>query len=177
MKKKLLSVVFAVTIIFFANNVFAAKDYMARLPLSPENEDGAAPVTTEYQIDLDGDKTNDLVKIMYGPGISDKFLTIEVYKDKKLISTLKGEFGIQSNYKIEDIDNDGRKEIIIWSGIWDPRLPGEEGITEETYEGHSAPHRYVVATYKLIRGVYYLWDVYTTKKKYEPFSEKIPIRD
>ena len=107
--------------------------------------------------------------------MTDHFLTIEVYKADKLLSTLKGEFGIQSNYKIEDIDNDGRKEVIIWSGLWDPRLPGEDGITEATYEGHSAPHRYVVATYKLIRGEYCLWDIYTTKKNYDPFCEEQPI--
>lgn len=91
-----------------------------------------------------------------------------------VLSKAKGEFGIQSNYKIEDVDNDGRQEIIIWSGIWDPRMPEEDGVTEETYEGHSAPHRYIMATYKLIRGQYYLWDIYTTKKKYEPFSEEMP---
>ncbi len=126
------------------------------------------------KIDLDGDGKDETIKVIWNGGVTDHFLTIEVYKDKKLISTLKGEYGIQSNYKIEDVDKDGRQEIIIWSGLWDFRLPGEEGITEETYEGHSGLHRYVVATYKLIRGEYYLWDIYTTKKKYWPFSEEQP---
>ena len=28
--------------------------------------------------------------------------------------------------------------------------------------------------YTLIRGEYYLWDIYTTKKKYKPFCEEQP---
>lgn len=158
-------------------SVLAAQDYMARLPLSPDNEDGAAPVITDYHIDLFGDKTEELVKVIYGPGVSDKALTIEVYKDNKLISTLKGDNGIQSNYKIDDLYHDGKKEIIIWSGLWDFRMPGEDGITDKTYEGHSAPHRYIVAIYRPLRGEYYLWDIYTTKKKYEPFCDEQPARD
>ena len=53
-------------------------------------------------------------------------------------------------------------------------MPGEDGVTEATYEGHSVPHRYIVVTYRLIRGQYYFWDVYTTKKLYEPFCEEQP---
>ena len=160
--------------IFPAFSLYAAKDYMVKRPMDENEEAPAEPVTTEYKIDVDGDKRAELIKVKYGPGVSDKYLTLDVYKDGKLISTLEGEYGQQSNYKIEDVDKDGRKEIIIWSGIWDPRIPGEDGITEETYEGHSAPHRYIVATYKLIRSQYYLWEIYTTKKKYEPFCEDQP---
>lgn len=126
------------------------------------------------KIDLDGDGKDETIKAIWNGGVTDHFLTIEVYKNDKLISTLKSEFGIQSNYKIENIDGDGKKEIIIWSGLWDSRQPGEDGVTESTFEGHSAPHRYVVATYKLIRGEYLLWDIYTTKNKYEPFSDQQP---
>jgi len=126
------------------------------------------------KVDLDGDKKDETVKVIWSGGVSDHFLTIEVYRDSEIISTIKGEFGIQSNFKIEDIDGEGKKEIIIWSGIWDPRMPGEDGVTETTYEGHSGLHRYVVATYKLIREQYYLWDIYTTKKKYEPFCKEQP---
>lgn len=150
----------------------AAKDYIEK---NGDPNDPGMSVITDYKIDMDGDGKQELVRINYGEGVSDKFLTIEVYKANKLIDTIKGEFGIQSNYKIDDIDKDGKKEIIIWSGIWDPRMPGEDGVTESIYEGHSAPHRYVVATYKLIRGRYQLWDVYTTKKKYEPFCEEQPM--
>ena len=159
-----------VAFILLAMPLYAAKDYIIKNP----GDDEAAPVITNHKIDINGDKKLELVKVIYGLGVSDKALTIEVYKDNKIISTLKGEYGIQSNYKIKDIDGDGNKEIIIWSGLWDPRMAGEDGITEATYEGHSSPHRYVVATYKLIRGEYYLWDVYTTKKKYEPFCEEQP---
>ncbi|MFH1875332.1 MAG: hypothetical protein ABH865_00385 [Candidatus Omnitrophota bacterium] len=148
---------------------FAARDYLIDKGQKPDES-----TFHEYKIDLDGDKKPELIKVMYGPGVSDKYLEIEVYKAGKLISRLKGKFGIQSNYKIEDIDKDGKKEIIIWSGIWDPRLSGEDGVTEATYEGHSSPHRYIVATYKLIRDDYYLWKIYTTKKKYEPFCEEQP---
>jgi hypothetical protein len=172
MRRRLLAAGFFTLVILSAADSFAAKDYMARLPLSPDNEDGAAPVTTEYQIDVDGDGANELVKIIYGPGVSNKHLTIEVRKDGELMSTLEGEFGVQSNYRIEDVDGDGKKEIIIWSGLWDPRLPGEEGVT--AYEGHSSPHRYVVATYKLLRSQYTLWDIFTTKNKYEPYCEEMP---
>ncbi len=158
-------------IILLSAPLYAARDYIEKLS---DGEDQGNPVTTEYKIDVDGDKKPELVKINYGSGVSDKFLTIEVYKETKLLSTLRGEFGIQSNYKIEDINGDGKKEIIIWSGLWDPRMPGEEGVTEKTYEGHSSPHRYVVATYRLMRGQYQMWDAYTTKKKYEPFCEEQP---
>jgi len=132
-------------------------------------------------VDLDGDTKEETVKVIWGGGVSDHSLTIEVYKDGRLISTLDDrEHGIQPNFKIEDVDGDGRKEIIIWSGLWDFRMPGEDDITEENYEGHSGPHRYVVATYKFIKGhefrpdEYYLWDIYTTKKKYEPFCQEQP---
>ena len=165
---KKLSCILVLTIILSAKS-YAAKDYMVK-----EGQDIASPVTTEYKIDMDGDRELELIRVNYGQGVSNKALTIEVYKDNKLISTLKGELGIQSNYNIEDVDKDGRKEVIIWSGIWDPRLPGEDGITEETYEGHSSLHRYIVATYKLTRGQYYLWEIYTTKKKYEPFCDEQP---
>ncbi len=126
--------------------------------------------TVSTYMDLDGDGQNELVKEVRGPGVSQHSLTIEVYKDSQLIGSIDpNQFGIQAMYKIADLDDDGGKEIITWSGLWDPRLPGEEGVTEETYEGHSSPHRYVFVTYKLIRGEYYPWNYYTTKKKYSPY--------
>ena len=171
MNKKQLVLLLALLIIPISS--YAAQDYLVTNK-SVNGEAADDPTLHEYKIDLDDDKNPELVKVMYGPGVSDKFLEIEVYKTGKLISTLKGEYGIQSNYKIADIDKDGKQEIIIWSGLWDFRMPGEEGVTEATYEGHSAPHRYIVATYKLMRGEYYLWDIYTTKQKYEPFWEEQP---
>lgn len=173
MNKK--QVVLLLALLLIPINIYATQDYLVTHDLAGGGEAPAEPTLHEYKIDLDGDKKPEEVKVMYGPGVSDKFLEIEVYKASKLMSTLKGEHGIQSNYKIADMDKDGKQEIIIWSGIWDPRMPGEDGVTEATYEGHSAPHRYIVATYKLIRGKYYLWDIYTTKKKYDPFCEQQPI--
>lgn len=129
------------------------------------------------KVDLDNDNKAETVKVIWNGGVTDHILTIEVYKDGNLISTLKGgdgSGGIQCNFRIADIDGDGKKEIIIWSGLWDFRLPGEDGLTDANYEGHSAPHRYIVATYKLLRGQYYLWEIYTTKRKYEPFCEEQP---
>jgi len=127
MYKKQLILIIAVSFFLSLCNSFAARDYIVKQDLDGDGELLADPTVNKYKIDIDGDKKAELIKVMYGPGISDKFLEIEVYKEGRLISTLKGEFGIQSNYKIEDVDNDGRKEIIIWSAIWDPRLPGEEG--------------------------------------------------
>jgi len=135
------------------------------------------------KIDLYGDGKKETIKAIWGGGVSEHSLKIEIYKDSKLLSTLENDLGIQSNYKIEDLYHDGRKEIIIWSGLWDFRMPGEDGATEENYEGHSTAHRYVVEIYRLIKGSdarddqYTLWDVYMTKKKYEPFFEEQPARD
>jgi len=122
-------------------------------------------------VDLDGNAEQDVVikKEAWG-GVSNRPFKIETLLNGNLIDSIDPDkFGIQSRYKIVDIDGDGLKEIVTWSGLWDPRLPGEDGVTEETYEGHSAPHRYVFVTYKLIRGEYYPWNYYTTKKKYVPF--------
>lgn len=170
------SIVLSILILFLTTPfAYASQDYISKEDLDGDGELLGSPTLNEYKIDIDNDGKKELIKVIYGEGVSDKPLTIEVYKDNKVISTLKGQFGgIQSNYKIEDVDNDGKKEIIIWSGIWDFRLPNEDDITEKTYEGHSAPHRYIVATYKLLRGQYYLWDIHTTKKKYEPFCEEQP---
>jgi len=98
------------------------------LPKEMES-DVISPTEADYRgqvdigkIDLDGDGKEETLKIIWGHGVSDHSLTIEVYKGDKLISTLKGEYGIQSNYRIADIDKDGKQEIIIWSGLWDFRL-------------------------------------------------------
>lgn len=145
--------------------------------LEYDNEASDAPIVKEMQIDVDSDGVNELVKATWGPGVSDKPLKIEIFKDGNVIDTVHNEFGIQPNYTLKDIDNDGKQELIIWQGLWDFRLPGEDGMTEEEYEGHSASHRHIVATYKWLRNEYYLWDVYTTKKKQPAWSETMPPRD
>ena len=144
---------------------------------SYKDEGGSGGQVDIGLVDLEGDGQDETIKVTWGPGVSDHVLTIELYKDREmqeLISHLQPH-GIQPNFKVEDIEVDGRFEIIIWGGLWDFRMPGEGGVTKETYEGHSDFHRYIVATYKFMRGEYYLWDIYTTKKKYEPFCEEQPI--
>lgn len=121
------------------------------------------------EMDLDGNGQNETIKEIWSGGVSNKNLTLEIYSGETLISVLSNNFGIQPNYKIQDRDGDGKQEIIIWNGIWDPRLPGEDGATKDNYEGHSSPHRYVFVTYKLIRGEYYPWDFHTTTKKIGPW--------
>ena len=162
---------------FFANSSTCLR-WIEHLPSSPIGPEGEADSRGQIDIaetDLDGDGKDETIKAIWGPGVTDHSLTIELYKGKALFDTVQPLAGIQPNYKVEDIDGDGNYEIIIWGGLWDPRMPGEDGVTEKTREGHSGLHRYVVATYKLLRGQYYLWDAYTTKKKYEPFCNYRPI--
>jgi hypothetical protein len=158
---------------------FGAQDYLEKIPSGAKAADyvPGAPVKTDYQIALDGGTKRELVRVLYGPGVSDKSLTIGIFKGKKKVDTLRNHFGIQPNYRIADIDGDGKKEIAIWEGLWDSRMAGEEGVTEKTFEGHSAPHRYLVMTYKRIQGKYCLWEAYTTRKKHDPFCEKQPEID
>jgi len=54
--------------------------------------------------------------VIYGEGVSDKPLTVEVYKGNRLIALLNGDLGIQSNYKIEDTDGDGKKRSLFRAG-------------------------------------------------------------
>jgi hypothetical protein len=166
-------------VMFCSTSVFAAQDYIEKIPSGVKAEDyvPGAPVKTDYSIDLDGAHMPELVRVLYGSGVSHKSLTIEIFKGKKKVESLRNRFGIQPNYRIADIDGDGKKEIVIWEGLWDSRLAGEDGVTENNYEGHSAPHRYLVTTYKRIQGKYSLWEAYTTKKKYDPYCEKQPERD
>jgi len=81
----------------------------------PEGEADDRGQVDVGKIDLDGDGKDETIKAIWAGGVSDHGFTIEVYKDNKLISTLKGlwEFGIQPNCKIEDADKDGRRAIVI----------------------------------------------------------------
>lgn len=69
--------------------------------------------TKDIHVDLDGDGTEDLVKEVWGGGVSNKALMFQVFVSGQEISLLKNEFGLQPNYRIEDRDGDGKKEIII----------------------------------------------------------------
>src|SRR3989339_2289470 len=86
------------------------------VPEGPVELDGEADYRGQIdigEIDLDGDKKNETIKAIWGEGVTDHFLTIEIYSGDTLISTLKNDFGIQPNYKIADVDKDGKKEMII----------------------------------------------------------------
>jgi len=129
----------------------------------------------EEQLDLDGDGVKELIRVTWQSGVSNKPIRVEVFRNHELVQTLGPVMaGIQSNYTFKDTDGDGKQELIIWSGLWDFRLPGEEGMKEQGYEGHSGSHRYIVATYKWMRDNFRIWDIYTTKEKYEPYPERVP---
>lgn len=126
------------------------------------------------KVDTDGDGKDEIIKVIWGEGVSDHSLDIELYEDEAMSELVAKftPFGIQPNFKVTDPDENGKKEIIIWGGIWDQRIAGEDGV--KVYEGHSAPHRYIAATYKLVKGKYCLWHLYTTNNKYEPFCVEQP---
>lgn len=131
----------------------------------------------EERYDFDGDGVEERIRVTWQAGGSDKPIRVDVFRDEKLVQTLGPVMGgIQSNYTLKDTDDDGRPELLIWSGLWDPRLPGEDGLGEQEYEGHSGAHRYMVATYKWIRDGFQRWDLYTTKTKHNPYPESVPER-
>jgi hypothetical protein len=117
----------------------------------------------EGKIDVDGDGAEEDIKVTWGEGVNDHSLAIEITRfqpEKVSLGILGPITGIQPNYKLEDIDQDGRLEVIIWGGLWDYEISAEAEL---------GPHRYVVAIYKLLSGGYALWDVYTTRTKYDPY--------
>lgn len=124
--------------------------------------------------DLDRDGIDEMIVGSYGKGVSDKSLSIAVQSSTLSVSTIRPPFGIQPNFEVLNTDDDKDLELVVWSGLWDFRMPGEGNVTDETYEGHSSPHRQFVFTYKLLRGEFYLWNVRTTAQKYEPWSHQIP---
>ena len=80
--------------------------------------------------------------------------------EKTSLGALGPVAGIQPNYKLEDLDSDGKIEVIVWGGLWDYEIGAEAELD---------PHRYVVAVYKLLSGGYALWEVFTTRTKYDPY--------
>ena len=125
------------------------------------------------KVDLFEDGKYETIKAIWGHGVSDHSLKIEVYKDKKLFATLEPK-GIQPNFKIEDVDGDGKLEIVLWGALWDSMAIDENGKDNPAYEGHSEPHLFTVSTYKLTNTGFQLAKEYTTKKKYEPFCNDQP---
>ena len=128
-------------------------------------------------VDLDGDKKPETIKVIWGHGVSDHSLLLELYKDagmKTLIAKLEPT-GIQPNFKLEDLDGDGKLEVILWGAVSDPSMSQDVNDTSKPFEGHSSPHLYEVSIYKMEAGGYKLSQRYTSKKKYEPFCEEQPI--
>lgn len=117
----------------------------------------------EGKVDVDGDGVEEEIKVIWGEGVTDHSLAIEITRfqpENVSLGTLGPVAGIQPNYKLEDLDADGKLEVIVWGGLWDYEI---------SQEAELGPHRYVVAIYRLLSGGYALWDVYTTRTKYNPF--------
>lgn len=123
--------------------------------------------------DLDGDGKDETIKAIWNAGVSDHALTIEVYKESKKIVTLQPK-GIQPNFKVEDIDGDGKLEIALWGAVGDPKISQDISDESKPFEGHSSPHLFKVSIYKLEQGKYKLSKEYTSRRKYEPFCEEQP---
>ena len=124
------------------------------------------------KVDIDNDNKDATIKVTWGGGVSDHSLTVEVYKGDKTFATLRPK-GIQPNFKVEDIDGDGKLEIVLWGAVADPKMSQLVGESKP-FEGHSEPHLFTVSIYKLTDAGYKLSKEYTTKKKYEPFCEEMP---
>ena len=129
----------------------------------------------EGKIDLDGDGKDEMVKVTWGHGVSDHSLSITVRINNKFV-TLKPK-GIQPNFKIADVDGDGKLEIVLWGAVSDPNMSQLLSDESKPFEGHSSPHLFTVSIYKLADAGYKLSKEYTSKKHYEPFCEEQPLKD
>ena len=107
------------------------------------------------KVDLFGDGKYETIKAIWGVGISDHSLKVEVYKDNKMFSSLRPK-GIQPNFKIEDVDGDGKLEIILWGAVADPGMSQDISDESKPFEGHSEPHLFTVSIYKLTNVGYQL---------------------
>ena len=166
----------------FWGNHYRNIKWIKHKPYLPEEMKGEIidPEEADYRgqidiglVDLDGDKKDETIKVVWGPGVSDHSLTIELVKDGKKIATLVPK-GVQPNFKVEDIDSDGNMEIVLWGAVNDPAMSQLASDESKSFEGHSAPHLFMVSIYRLIGDQYELSEEYTTKQKYEPFCEEQP---
>lgn len=124
-------------------------------------------------VDLNGDGKKETIKVIWGIGVSDHSLKIELYRDNKKFTTLKPK-GIQPNFKVDDIDNDGKLEVVLWGAVADPKMSQLSSDTSKPFEGHSDLHLFKVDIYKLDKDKYSLQKSYVSKHKYEPFYEEQP---
>lgn len=124
-------------------------------------------------VDLNGDGEKETIKVVWGIGVSDHSLTIELYKDNKKFATLKPK-GIQPNFKVEDIDKDGKLEVVLWGAVADPKMSHDASNANKPFEGHSDLHLFKVDVYKLDKDKYSLQKSYVSKQKYDLFCEEQP---
>ena len=133
----------------------------------------ARQVDYKGAVDLDGDGKEEAITVTWGHGVSDHTLTIEVYKGNETFATLQPK-GIQPNFKVEDIDGDGKLEIVLWGAVDDPKMSQDATDESKPFEGHSEPHLFMVSIYKLTDFGCKFSKEYTSKEKYEPFCEEQP---
>ncbi len=161
----------------FRDDIYKNITWASHTP-DPEGEPETAEADSRGQIDigkadLDGDGAEETIKVIWGPGVSDHSLNIELYKGDAKIGSLKAP-GIQPNFKIEDIDADKKLEVIIWGAVADPNMSQYASDESKPFEAHSDLHLFKVEIYKLEKGKYILSKEYTSRKKYEPFCEEQP---
>ena len=137
------------------------------LPISPDEADYRGQVDTGV-VDLDGDGSEETIKVIWGHGVSDHSLTIELYKGDIKLNSIEAP-GIQPNFKLEDIDGDKKLELVIWGAVSDPNMSQDGADDSKPFEAHSVPHLFKLEIYKLEKGKYKLSKEYISKKKYEPF--------
>lgn len=119
-------------------------------------------------VDLNGDGKKETIKVIWGEGVSDHSLTIELYEDNKKFATLQPK-GIQPNFKVEDLDSDGSLEVTLWGAIADSNMSQDISDESKAFEAHSVSHLFLVDIYKLKKGKCIFLKEYVTKNKYEPF--------
>lgn len=140
---------------------------------SYKEEAGSGGQVDIGQVDVDGDSKFETIKVIWGPGVSDHSLEVELYKENSKIGLFVAP-GIQPNFKLEDIDKDKKLELVIWGAVDDPKMSQLLDDESKPFEGHSSPHLFKVRIYKLKQSAYKLSKEYTSKKKYEPFCEEQP---
>lgn len=155
--------------------------WVSHVPILPAGDkSNPEPDEADYRgqedvgrVDLFGNGKYETIKAIWGIGVTDHSLKIEVYEGDKVVATLEPK-GIQPNFKVEDIDGDGKLEIVLWGAVADPAMSQDVSDESKPFEGHSEPHLFTVSIYKPVGTNFELAREYTSKKKYEPFCEEQP---
>lgn len=123
-------------------------------------------------VDFNGDGKEHYLKVIWtaygGPA---KGLLIEEYQDKALknkIATISPQSeGYHPNFKVEDVDSDGKLELITFAGVPDPNMSGMVD-DKKPFEPRFADRFLRVSIYKYKDGTLKLSRQYLTKGKFEP---------